>query len=109
MRDDQIPRIKKRSGTIEKSFDDFLKFLGATEDKDGRAFDISRPIPTTDSSISDMRARTAVIAGLIRKLDDKGGALTPLADFVALVNAGNAIANAISQIRGPISIASQAA
>lgn len=98
MRDEQIPRVKQRSAALEKSFDGFLAFLGSLKDRDGRAFDISRIIPNTDSSISDLRARAAVIAGLIRKFDEKGGApLTPLSDFVALVNAGNAVANAITQ------------
>jgi predicted nucleic acid-binding Zn-ribbon protein len=97
VRDDQIQRIKKRSTAIEKAFDDFLKFLGSTTDRDGRAFDISTQIPTTDSSVSDLRARAAAVAGLIRKFDDKGAALTPLSDFIALVNAGNAVSNALSQ------------
>lgn len=98
MRDDQIPRIKARSDALEKSFDDLLKILGKISDPNGRAFDISRAIPATDSSISDLRARMASIAGLIRKFDDKGGALTPVSDFVSLVNAGNAVTNSISQI-----------
>ncbi|RXZ66464.1 coiled-coil domain-containing protein [Pelagerythrobacter rhizovicinus] len=97
MRDDQISRVKSRSAAIEKSFDTFLRFLGETTDKDGRAFDISRPIPQTDSSLSDLRARAAAVAGLVTKFDEKGGALTPLADFAAMVNAGNAITNAITQ------------
>lgn len=108
MRDDQIPRVKKRAASIEKAFDDLLKFLGKTADKNGRAFDISRPIPTTDSSISDLRARTAVVEGLTRKFDEKGGALTPLTDFVSLVNAGNAVTNAITQITDVITTNSQA-
>ena len=98
MRDEQILRIKSRSDIIERNFDDLLKFLGQLSDSEGRGFDVSKPIPATDSSVSDLRARGAAIAGLIRKFDDKGGALTPLSDFVALANAGNAISNSASQI-----------
>ena len=102
MRDDQIPRIKVRSDTLEKNFDELLKLLGKMDDSDGRAFNISRNIPATDSSISDLRARMASISGLIRKFDDHGGSLTPVGDFVSLINAGNAISNSITQIQDNI-------
>ena len=104
MRDDQIPRLKKRSEAIEKSFDDLLKVLGQATDSEGRAFDVSRPLPTTDSSVSDLRARSAAIAGLIKKMDNKGGALTPLADFVAMVNSGNAVTNSITHLIDQLSV-----
>lgn len=102
MRDDQIPRIKTRSDAVEKSFDALLKFFGNLADPNGRAFDVSTLIPSTDSSISDLRARAATVAGLIRKFDDKGGALTPIGDFVGFVNASNATSNAMVQIQDAI-------
>lgn len=97
MREEHIVQIKKRSDNIEKSFDELLDKFRKIINTDGRPFDLSKIIPDTDSSLSDLRARAAVIAGLIRKFDNSGGTLTPISDFTGMLNAGNALTNSISQ------------
>lgn len=102
MRELAIDQIKSDAQTLERRFDEFLKFLGELTDPQGKAFDVSVPIPDTDSSVSDLRARSAAIAGLIRKLDSKGGALLPIASSNGISNSVRALRNAFNQITSNI-------
>jgi len=102
MRNERIVEIKGEVERIERKFDTFLKRLGAFEDIEKRAFDISKPIPGTDSSTSDIRARHAAVAGLVRKLDPKTSTIAPLAFFNATTNALRSVGNAFDQIEAEL-------
>lgn len=98
MRGKKVEDVKSSVTRTGRKIDDLLKKLSAFEDREGRAFDISVPIPGTDSSVSDIRARHAAVAGLVKKLDDSGTATVPLSFFSAVENSLRSTSNAVDQI-----------
>jgi chromosome segregation ATPase len=102
MREKRIGELKDEVARIENRLDDLLKELSSFEDQEGRGFDVSVPIPKTDSSVSDIRARHATVAGLVKKMERKGGDTIPLSFFNASANAIRSISNAADQIGSEI-------
>ncbi|MDZ4306281.1 hypothetical protein [Allopontixanthobacter sp.] len=73
------------------------------EGAEGRAFDLSAEIPGTDSTLSDLRARHAALAGIVRKMDSKATAENvPISFFNSAMNALRSISNAADQIETEI-------
>lgn len=103
MRGERIAELKAEVRRVGTRLDELLASLGKFEDQDGRAFDISLEIPGTDSSVSDIRARHAVLAGLVAKFDSKdAGSTVPLSFFVSALNALRSITNTSDQIDAEI-------
>lgn len=103
MRGQKISEFKSETRRIETRLDDLLSSLGKFEDPQGRAFDLTAIIPGTDSTVSDIRARHAALAGLVQKMDSKSGAANvPLSFFNAAANALRSIGNAADQIEAEI-------
>lgn len=103
MRSKRIAEVKEEVSRSEERLDRLLKSLSAMQDKQGRAFDLSAVIPATDTTVSDIRARHAALAGLVRKMDRKGGEIVPAAFFQAVSNALRSVGNAADQIEAEIS------
>lgn len=102
MREQHVAAIKAAASTARKSFDVLLASLRNTEDESGAVFDISKPIPGTDTSISDIASRLVSMEAFSDKLDVKGATLTPQAVINSFVGSSGTFVSQVAQLESTL-------
>ncbi|NRG17354.1 hypothetical protein HPQ64_06615 [Rhizobiales bacterium] len=85
MRKDKLKSIIKKSVTLSNSTDNLIRHLAQFENENGQPFNTKKPIPNTDSSVSQIVSRIQSCTGLIAEFENATRFnLTPLEALVNL-------------------------